>query len=166
MISLSPHFYTEVFPQPILWVLEWPYGRIAVPVTLLRTKREIGWGEWKLSGRRQAKKKTKAKGGTCVFGANLSEPHINRDNGPHVRNNGMYVSFTPCLSHPGSRDPCTPSNAPCISVYWCAHVRGLQLDWTARTTVATRVCCEDYRRRQVGKCADTWYKRIQPTQIV
>ena len=23
--------------------------------------------------------------------------------------------------------------------------------------------CEDYRRRQVGECADTWYKRIQPT---
>ena len=30
-------------------------------------------------------------------------------------------------------------------------------------TGATRVCYEDYRRRQVGECADTWYKRIQPT---
>ena len=26
------------------------------------------------------------------------------------------------------------------------------------------VCCEDYRRRQVGECADTWHKWIQPTE--
>ena len=36
------------------------------------------------------------------------------------------VSFTPRLSHPGFRDPCTPWNAPCIPVYWRTHVRGLQ----------------------------------------
>ena len=47
--------------------------------------------------------------------ASLSEPHIDHDNGPvHTRNNGIYlcaylsmsVSFTPRLSHPGSRDLC------------------------------------------------------------
>ena len=25
---------------------------------------------------------------------------------------------------------------------------------------------EDYRQRQVGECADTWYKQIQPTETV
>ena len=30
----------------------------------------------------------------------------------------------------------------------------------SRTTGATRCCCEDYQWRQVGKCADTSYKRI------
>ena len=33
-------------------------------------------------------------------------------------------------------------------------------------TGATRVFCEDYRRRQVDECADTWYKRIHPTETV
>ena len=33
-------------------------------------------------------------------------------------------------------------------------------------TGATRVFCEDYRRRQVDECADTWYKRIQPAETV
>ena len=28
------------------------------------------------------------------------------------------------------------------------------------------VCREDYRRRQVGECADTWYKQIRPTETV
>ena len=62
------------------------------------------------------------------------------------------------------RDPYTPWNALCIPVYWCAHV--VIYNWTAKTTGATCVCREDYqrlrRRRQVGECADTWYKpRIQ-----
>ena len=59
-----------------------------------------------------------------IIGASLSEPHIDRDNGPRARNNGIYlcmyvsiylsiylsmsVSFTPRLSHPGSRDLYTP----------------------------------------------------------
>jgi len=30
----------------------------------------------------------------------------------------MSVSFTLCLLHPGSRDLCTPWNAPSILVYW------------------------------------------------
>ena len=34
-------------------------------------------------------------------------------------------------------------------------------------TGATCVCREDYRRRQVGECVDTWYKPcIQPTETV
>ena len=28
------------------------------------------------------------------------------------------------------------------------------------------VCRQDYRRRQVGGCADTWYKHIQPIEIL
>ena len=27
------------------------------------------------------------------IGASLSEPHTDRDNSPHVRNNGMYLSM-------------------------------------------------------------------------
>ena len=52
----------------------------------------------------------------------------------------QYVSFTSCLSHLGSQDSCAPWDALCISVYWHAHVRDLQLpalDWTTRTTGAT-----------------------------
>ena len=51
----------------------------------------------------------------------------------------MYVSFTPHLSHPGSRDLCMPWSASfCFNnkLRWCAHVRGLQLhalDWTVRS---------------------------------
>ena len=32
--------------------------------------------------------------------------------------------------------------------------------------MCTRVCREDYRRRQVGECTNTWYKRIQHTETV
>ena len=38
--------------------------------------------------------------------------------------------FTPRLLHPGSRDPCTPWNTPCILAYWRAHMCDLQLHWT------------------------------------
>ena len=34
-----------------------------------------------------------------IIGANLSEPHINRDNGPRTWNNGMSVSMYLCLYH-------------------------------------------------------------------
>ena len=44
-------------------------------------------------------------------------------------------------------------------------MRDLQLH-SARMTGATRVFCEDYRRRQVDECADTWYKRVQPAETV
>ena len=57
-----------------------------------------------------------------IFRASLSKPHIDHDNGPHTRNNGIYLSFTPRLSHPGSRDSC---NALKCSVYsgilMCSH---------------------------------------------
>ena len=42
-------------------------------------------------------------------------------------------------------------------------MRDLQLRLNSRMTGAIRVCREDYQQRQVGECADTWYKRIQPT---
>ena len=82
-----------------------------------------------------------------LVGVSLSRPHINHDNGPRARNNGMSVSFTPRLSHPGSWGLCTPWNASCIPVYWSAHVHDLQLhalDWTAKKTRAAHVCHEDY----------------------
>ena len=51
-------------------------------------------------------------------GVNLSEPNIDHDNSPHMRNNGMSVSFTPLLLHPDSWYPCTPWNSLYIPVYW------------------------------------------------
>ena len=38
--------------------------------------------------------------------------------------------FTLCLLHSGSWDSCTLWNALCILLYWCAHVRDLQLHLT------------------------------------
>ena len=81
----------------------------------------------------------------------------------------LHVSFILCLFHPGSRDPCTPWNTPCIHVYWHARVHDLQLhalNWTARTIGATWVFRKNYRRRQVGECTDTWYKQIQSAETV
>ena len=43
-----------------------------------------------------------------LIGVSLSKPHIDCDNGLREQNNGiylciaMYVTFTPCLPHPGS----------------------------------------------------------------
>ena len=47
-------------------------------------------------------------------------------------------------------------------------MRDLQLQTAMMTghAGATHVYREDYQRRQVGECADTWYKRIQPTETV
>ena len=42
-------------------------------------------------------------------------------------------------------------------IYWSTDIKD---DWSLELLV---VCHTDYRRRQVGECADTWYKRIQPT---
>ena len=38
-------------------------------------------------------------------------------------------------------------------------------DWSY-SCLSHSVCREEYRRRQVGECADTWYKRIQPSETV
>ena len=59
----------------------------------------------------------------CSIGANLSEPHIDHDNGPRAWNNGMSVStcmyHLPHICHTlhGSRDPCTPPH-----VFWYMEV--------------------------------------------
>ena len=107
-----------------------------------------------------------------LIGVSLSEPHIDHDNSTRAQNNGiyvsMYVSFTPHLMHPGSRDPCMPWNASCILVYWCAHVRDLQLcalDWTAKATGATRACC-DFHQRRHSWTRRHMVKRIQPTETM
>ena len=46
-----------------------------------------------------------------LIGANLSEPHIDHDNGPRTRNNGMYLSMYLCIIYPVFVTPwflCTP----------------------------------------------------------
>ena len=63
----------------------------------------------------------------------------------------MYVSFTPRLSHPGSRDLCTSWNALCIPVYWRAHVRDLQLH-SARTTGLSCSCLPWRLSTKTGRC--------------
>ena len=104
---------------------------------------------------------------TSYKNSNWGKPEWAHDNGPRVRNNGLYlsvyVSITPRLSHPDSWDLHVRPEMLCVFRY--IDVRGLQLsiDWTARTTGATRVCHEDYRWRE---CADTWYKQIQSTETV
>ena len=63
------------------------------------------------------------------IGVSLRKPHCH-DNEPHVYNNGMSVSFTPRLSHPGSGDSCA-----CILKYsmysgiltWLTCMHGEQL---------------------------------------
>ena len=63
--------------------------------------------------------------------------------------------------------PCMPWNASCIDVFTCmiytASTRGMicKDEWNLDLLV---VCCENYPRRRVGDCADTWYERIQPTE--
>ena len=40
----------------------------------------------------------------------------------------IYLSIYVCIIYPaGFWDPCTPRNALCVPVYWCAHMRDLQL---------------------------------------
>ena len=107
-----------------------------------------------------------------IIGASLSEPHIKHDNGPaHWIMVCIYLSMyhLPRVCSTQVPEICVRPEMLCIPVHWHAHVHDLQLhalDWTARTTGATCVCCEGYQRRQVGECADTWYKRIQPTETV
>ena len=61
---------------------------------------------------------------STVIGASLSEPHIDHDNGPRTRNNGMYLCMYVCIylsmylsmyhlprvcrTLHGFRDPCMP----------------------------------------------------------
>ena len=84
-----------------------------------------------------------------IIGASLSEPHNDHDNGTHVRSNAIYlsiyVSFTPHLLHPGSRDPYTPKNALCIPVYWHA------LPWRLSTKTGSWM-----RRHMVETASAYW----------
>ena len=115
----------------------------------------------------------------CVIEANLSEPHIDHDNGPQARNNCIWVSTCVylCIIYPAFVAPwflrsmytlkCfVYSGTLTCSRAWVttALYSRSMLNWTARKTGATCVCRKDYRWRQVGECADTWYKRIQPTE--
>ena len=46
-----------------------------------------------------------------------------------------------------------------IDVFTCVIYNCTRLNGQERLGAA-RVCREAYRRRQVGECADTWYKQI------
>ena len=83
----------------------------------------------------------------------------------------MSVSIYLCIIYPAFVAPWFLRSVYTLkcSVYWSAHMHDLQLyalEWTARTTGATRVCREDYWRGQVGEFADTWYKQIQSPETV
>ena len=93
----------------------------------------------------------------------LSKPHIDHDNDPRTRNNGIYLSIyhlhcVCCMLVPETHVcPEILNVFRYIDVLTCVIYNS-----TWRTTGATRVCCEDYRWRQVCEsCADTWYKWTQ-----
>ena len=65
----------------------------------------------------------------------LSKPHIDHDNGPRVRNIGMYlfyVSIYLCIIYPTFVAPWFPRSVYTMkfSVYWHAYVHDLQLHST------------------------------------
>ena len=80
----------------------------------------------------------------------------------------VYLSIYLCIIYPAFSTPWLPWNAPCILVYWCAHVYDLQLHSTEqqKRMELLVVCHEDCWQRQVCECADIWYKQIQPTETV
>ena len=82
-----------------------------------------------------------------LFGASLSMLYIDRDHCPRTQNNTMRERVSgPHVCHilvPW--DQCTPWNAPCILVYWGAHVKALGR-WMCRHIM-------------------TWYKWIQPETV-
>ena len=111
-----------------------------------------------------------------TYWASLSEPHIDHDNGPPC---GIMICIyvfmyhLPCVCHVTPRFPrsvytlkCSVYSGTCILTCSCAWFTTVctrmnsKDDWSYS---CLRLCREDYWRRQVGECADTWYKRIQPT---
>ena len=104
---------------------------------------------------------------------NWGKPHIDHDNGPHARNNCGYVCMYIYISltsicrtlvpeirvHPRMLRILTFLMLMCV-IYNCMHSSHEQQGWIELLIV----CREDNRRRQVGECADTWYKQIQHTE--
>ena len=95
-----------------------------------------------------------------IIGASLSEPHIDHDNIPRTQNNGMYLCIYlsiyvhVCIIYPAFVAPWFPRSMYALkySMYsgisTCSHAWfTIALDWTARTTGATRVC---HQRRQLS----------------
>ena len=80
----------------------------------------------------------------------------------------VYLPIYLCIIYPAFATPWLPWNAPCILVYWHAHVHDLQLHSTEQQgwLELLVVCCEDYWQRQVCACVDTGYKQIQSTETV
>ena len=54
-----------------------------------------------------------------IIGASLSEPHIDRDNGPCARKNGIYLSIYVCIIYPAFVAPWFPRSVYALkcSVY-------------------------------------------------
>ena len=90
-----------------------------------------------------------------IIEASLSEPHTDHDNGPRARNNGMYLSMSVSMYHL-PRVCCTLVPEIRVRPEMFCVFRYIDVltyviyncDWTTKTTGATRVCCEDYQRRQ------------------
>ena len=102
-----------------------------------------------------------------LIGASLSKVHVMTT--AHVR--GIIVAMciiALCLSHPGSREPCTPEMTCVFQYYWCGPCARLSSVKTPEQqgSELLAVCCEDCQQRQVGKCAGTWCKWIEPTESV
>ena len=62
-----------------------------------------------------------------LIGVSLNEPHIDHDNGPCARNNGMYLSIYLCIIYPTFVTPWFPRSMYALkcSVYsgvlTCSH---------------------------------------------
>ena len=107
-----------------------------------------------------------------------SKPEQVQVNGSCAQDNGIYVSISTylsiylsiylCIIYPAFATPWFPWNAPCILVYWCAHVYDLQLHSSEqqRQLELLVVCHEDWWQRQVCECVHTGYKQIQHTETV
>ena len=100
-----------------------------------------------------------------LFGVSLSEPHIDRDNVPRARNNGMsrsiyvptcmYVCVCRTLAPEIRARPEMLRVIRCIDVLTCVIYNWDSKDDWSYSCLRHSVCREEYRRSQVGECADT-----------
>ena len=89
---------------------------------------------------------------------------IDCDNGPHARNNGIYVSMyhLPRICH--TLVPKIHVRPEMLRVFryidmLTCVIYSLTEQYSNSNSLVPR--SHLYRRRQVGECADTWYKQIE-----
>ena len=93
---------------------------------------------------------------TTIIGVSLSEPNIDHDNGPCVRNNAIYLSMYMhhllriCHTLVPEIRVC-PECPVLFGILTCSCAFTTVLNWTAKTTGATRVCRQDYKTGR-GMC--------------